>query len=104
MQAIAHPIRISALLAFAESDMSPVEFSRLFERRDWTLGVVAYHIRALAKAGLIELAGTIQRRGAVEHRYSLTAEGRTLAQAVRRLAPGVGAGRQTSRGRREAAS
>lgn len=104
MQAIAHPIRVSALLALADSELSPVELSRSFEHREWTLGVIAYHVRALAKAGLIELAQTIQRRGAVEHRYSLTPDGRALAEAVRRLAPGVAAPQRSPDRRRTTAS
>jgi DNA-binding PadR family transcriptional regulator len=102
MRAIAHPIRVSALLVFADVDMSPVELNRLFAHREWTLGVVAYHVRALAKAGLIQLAGTIQRRGAVEHRYSLTPEGRALVEAVRRVGPTLAGGRHDARGGRDA--
>ena len=36
-----------------------------------SLGNVSYHVRQLAKAGLIELVATKQRRGALEHYYTL---------------------------------
>ena len=35
------------------------------------LGNVSYHVRQLEKAGLIELVATRQRRGALEHYYTL---------------------------------
>jgi DNA-binding transcriptional ArsR family regulator len=35
------------------------------------LGNVSYHVRQLEKAGLIELVATKQRRGALEHYYTL---------------------------------
>lgn len=36
-----------------------------------SLGNVSYHVRQLQKAGLIELVATKQRRGALEHYYTL---------------------------------
>ena len=36
-----------------------------------SLGNVSYHVRQLAKAGLIELVATKPRRGALEHYYTL---------------------------------
>jgi DNA-binding transcriptional ArsR family regulator len=85
LRAVAHPARISALLAISEGQLSPVELTRRSDQDKWSLGVVAYHVRALAGAGLIELASTVQRRGAVEHRYSVTPRGRALSDAIRRL-------------------
>ena len=35
------------------------------------LGNVSYHVRQLEKAGLIELVAVKQRRGALEHYYTL---------------------------------
>lgn len=46
---------------------SPV---RLAEELHAPLATVAYHVRALLGAGLIELVGRFERRGAVEHRYT----------------------------------
>jgi hypothetical protein len=46
---------------------SPV---RLAEELHAPLATVAYHVRALLDAGLIELVGSLERRGAVEHRYT----------------------------------
>jgi DNA-binding transcriptional ArsR family regulator len=85
MRAASHPVRVTALAAFSKGELSPVELSRALGHSDWTLGVIAYHVRVLAANGLIELAGTIQRRGAVEHVYALTRQGRALADAVDRL-------------------
>jgi DNA-binding transcriptional ArsR family regulator len=86
MRAAAHPIRVRVLAALAQREMSPVELSRTLGRPDWSLGVIAYHVRLLAAHGLIELESTIQRRGAIEHRYVATPEGRALSAAVARLA------------------
>jgi hypothetical protein len=36
-----------------------------------SLSNVSYHVRQLAKAGLIELVATRPRRGALEHYYTL---------------------------------
>jgi DNA-binding transcriptional ArsR family regulator len=36
-----------------------------------SLSNVSYHVRELEKAGLIELVATKQRRGALEHYYTL---------------------------------
>lgn len=68
-RAEAHPLRISILEALAIDNgraMSPNELS--FELQE-QLGNVSYHVTALVKAGLLELAGTEPRRGAVEHYY-----------------------------------
>ncbi len=73
-RALAHPLRVRILeAAGAGAEVSPVE---LAERLGEPLGVVSYHVRTLADAGLLELAGTSFRRGAVKHHY--------------RVAPGLG--------------
>jgi DNA-binding transcriptional ArsR family regulator len=38
---------------------------------DEPLGTVSYHVHQLEKAGLIELVAVKQRRGALEHYYTL---------------------------------
>jgi DNA-binding HxlR family transcriptional regulator len=65
--------------------MSPVELARLLAEPQVSLGAMAYHVKKLAAAGVIKPAGTIQRRGAVEHRYSLTDRGRTVAELLDEL-------------------
>jgi DNA-binding transcriptional ArsR family regulator len=86
LRAVAHPARVLALRAFADGQLSPIELTRLLERFGYELGVVAYHVRRLAAAGIVELAETIPRRGAVEHRYALTPSGTKLERALRALA------------------
>jgi DNA-binding transcriptional ArsR family regulator len=49
---IRHPIRLPILLALADEHLSP---SQLAERLDVPLDTVVYAVRALHRAGLIEL-------------------------------------------------
>jgi DNA-binding transcriptional ArsR family regulator len=86
LRAVAHPARVLALREFTKSELSPVELTKLLDRPKLTLGVVAYHVRCLASAELIDLSHTIQRRGAIEHRYAITERGRSMAKALDRLA------------------
>lgn len=79
---LAHPMRIRALAALCEADLSPVELARLLDEPGMNLGALAYHVRRLADAGVIELSQTIPRRGAIEHRYAITRHGRALARAL----------------------
>jgi DNA-binding transcriptional ArsR family regulator len=67
-QATLHPMQVEILEAAAERDrLSPVQF----RHEDDSVSRVAYHFRALNKAGLLEPAGTAPRRGATEHFYRL---------------------------------
>jgi DNA-binding transcriptional ArsR family regulator len=52
--------------------ISPTQLQRVLS--DQSLGSVAYHMRVLASAGLIELADERRVRGAVEHYYALVAD------------------------------
>jgi DNA-binding transcriptional ArsR family regulator len=85
---LAHPLRVRVLsAAIRGGDVSP---RRLADELGEPLGNLSYHVRALAKAGLIELKSTAQRRGAVEHFYAVTDRGRGLwraAAALRTLEP-----------------
>jgi DNA-binding transcriptional ArsR family regulator len=49
--------------------ISPTQLSRV---TGGTLGSIAYHVRTLVSAGVIELAEEGRVRGAVEHYYALT--------------------------------
>jgi hypothetical protein len=64
---------------------SPVELARRFDDAHLTLSSLAYHVRALVAAGLVELALTTPRRGAVEHSYVLTQDGRLALRVVASL-------------------
>lgn len=55
-------------------ERSPVDLAAVL---DTPLGVVSYHVRMLHKRGLIELARTEPRRGALQHFYRLTGEARS---------------------------
>lgn len=47
------------------------------------LGAVAYHVRFLHEKGLLMEVRTEQRRGALEHFYVITAEGKRLKKWLR---------------------
>ena len=67
-RAMAHPMRGRILAALDGRELSPVEMARDLGA---SLGVVSYHVRVLADAGLVELARTTARRGAIQHHYRL---------------------------------
>ena len=67
-RAMAHPMRARILAALDGRELSPVELARELGA---SLGVVSYHVRVLADAGLVELARTTARRGAIQHHYRL---------------------------------
>jgi DNA-binding transcriptional ArsR family regulator len=72
-QATLHPMQIEILEAVAARDrLSPVQF----QGPGQSVSRVAYHFRALLKAGLLERAGTAPRRGATEHFYRLAKKAR----------------------------
>jgi DNA-binding transcriptional ArsR family regulator len=70
VKGLAHPLRIAILRVLEERTASPSEIA---EEIDAPLGNVSYHVRFLARLGLVELAGTRPRRGAVEHYYRAVA-------------------------------
>src|SRR4051812_16164685 len=66
VRALSHPLRVRILAMLQERTASP---SQLSEWLGATLGTTAYHVRALHKLGLIELADETRVRGAIEHHY-----------------------------------
>ncbi|MET0602231.1 MAG: helix-turn-helix domain-containing protein [Baekduia sp.] len=64
--------RILDAMATYGSPISPTQLQRALP--DQSLGSVAYHMRVLASAGVIELADETKVRGAVEHHYAIVAE------------------------------
>jgi DNA-binding transcriptional ArsR family regulator len=70
VKGLAHPLRIAILRVLEERTASPSEIA---EEIDAPLGNVSYHVRFLARLGLVELARTRPRRGAVEHYYRAVA-------------------------------
>jgi DNA-binding transcriptional ArsR family regulator len=77
-KALAHPLRIRILAMLEEGDASPVVLAK---KLDAPLGVVAYHVRTLWNLGLLDLAGTRQRRGATEHTYRVREHPRVTDEA-----------------------
>lgn len=70
--AMQHPVRVRILAHLRSHDTaSPSELASAWNLR---LGVLAYHCRKLETLGLVAVVRRVQRRGAVEHRYALTAE------------------------------
>lgn len=66
VKALAHPLRVQILEILTERVASP---NWLSEELDTGLTHVAYHTRALDRAGCLELVSTARRRGATEHFY-----------------------------------
>jgi DNA-binding transcriptional ArsR family regulator len=69
-KALSHPLRIAFLRELRDRrKMSPTEYAK---QSGEPLGNISYHVSALRKAGVLEVAETATRRGALEHYYSLT--------------------------------
>lgn len=64
--ALGHPLRARILALLDEGEASPKEIAGQLGEK---LGNVSYHVRILARLGLIELVRETPRRGAVEHHY-----------------------------------
>jgi hypothetical protein len=79
--ALRHPMAIQILVVANDRPVSPSRFVEEFmkprpatlEEEKRALSHVAYHFRALQKAGCLEIVENIPKRGAVEHVYSGTA-------------------------------
>jgi DNA-binding transcriptional ArsR family regulator len=80
-EAFVHPLKLRILALMAEPPppraiaggspepgWSP---NSLYVAAGEPLGNVSYHVRQLQKAGMIELVAVKQRRGALEHYYTL---------------------------------
>jgi DNA-binding transcriptional ArsR family regulator len=63
---VGHPLRAACWTILAERVASPNELSQIV---DDSLANVAYHVKVLLEADVIELVDTAPRRGAVEHFY-----------------------------------
>lgn len=84
LSALGHPVRIRVIRECQEGvKQSP---SRLHAALpDVPLGTLAYHVRQLASAGLLERAGRVTRRGAIEHLYRLSPRGAKIAELLEEL-------------------
>jgi DNA-binding transcriptional ArsR family regulator len=99
----AHPVRdqIVDVMRSYGKPISPTQLSRI---TGGTLGSVAYHVRTLVAAGVVELADEGRVRGAVEHFYALALDARArdeLRKVIKKLQPEVRAIASASTARRE---
>lgn len=78
VKGLAHPLRIHILRVLQDRVASPSEIAA---ELDAPLGNVSYHVRFLARMGLIELSSTEPRRGAVEHYYRAVGRPQISAKA-----------------------
>jgi DNA-binding transcriptional ArsR family regulator len=82
-KALSHPLRLRYLRALAKRrELSPSEFAGDIGE---PLGNVSYHVKALFVADVLEVSSLVPRRGAVEHRYSLTGKNARVAKRVMNL-------------------
>jgi DNA-binding transcriptional ArsR family regulator len=65
-----HPVR-DHIVQVMRSYERPISPTQLTQATGGTLGSVAYHVRMLVAAGVVELADEGRVRGAVEHFYTL---------------------------------
>lgn len=72
-RATAHPLRVSILEILGIDGGRTLSPSDLSHELQIPLSNTNYHVTELAKAGLIQLAGRRQVRGATEHFYRLPA-------------------------------
>lgn len=83
LRSLNHPIRWKIVGQLAGGDpLSPVMISRAIEE---PIGNVSYHMRMLLDNRHVQLADTRQRRGAIEHFYTLTPEVRAQVETLRGL-------------------
>jgi DNA-binding transcriptional ArsR family regulator len=80
LKAIAHPTRLRLLVAF---EARPESANTLSQATGEPLGTIAYHVRVLAAARLLELQFTERRRGVYERFYRTRRTG--WAELVARL-------------------
>ena len=90
---LAHPLRVQLLEAYTAGECSPSDLADTYEfvptspgrkpkrrkvLRLGPIGNVSYHTRQLASAGAIKQVRLAPVRGAVEHFYEATHEGRKV--------------------------
>jgi DNA-binding transcriptional ArsR family regulator len=84
IKALAHPMRTRILGMLDGRVASPRQLS---DELGAPLQNVSYHVRQLAKLGLVKLVRTSQRRGAIEHHYKAIAAPHVSDEAWAELPP-----------------
>lgn len=82
--ALGHPLRARILARLDMGEASPKEIAGELGEK---LGNVSYHVRILARLGLIELVRETPRRGAVEHHYRSVPRPEEVVNVDLRLTP-----------------
>ncbi|HEY5051853.1 MAG TPA: helix-turn-helix domain-containing protein [Solirubrobacterales bacterium] len=82
LKALNHPLRRGILRRFHQHETggrSPVELARELNK---PLSKVGYHVRVLAKKGLIGLTDELPTRGSVEHVYASNVAGDQQVESI----------------------
>lgn len=69
LSSLGHPLRRKILRELEGNTNGGLSPKMLSEKLEAHIGVVSYHVRLLADAGVLKLTGTKPARGAVEHFY-----------------------------------
>lgn len=94
--AVGHPTRLRILVAFVQhhKEWSPSRLTNALPHepgsgvlRMESLGTIAYHFRALEKAGLLVVVRERSVRGASEHFYRITNRGRRVLEVLQKDNP-----------------
>lgn len=70
--ALNHPLRRRILRAYLDGHVQTASSTQLATRLDMPLGNVAYHVKTLARLGVLELARSEKVRGAEERFYAIS--------------------------------
>lgn len=70
LSVVGHPLRRKILRLLEQDTNGGLSPKMLADELGQQLGVVSYHVRLLAAAGVLKLVSTQPRRGAVEHFYT----------------------------------
>lgn len=70
--ALGHPIRRAILRQMDAQENGGVSPKELADSLQQSIPLIAYHMRLLAKPGIVKMVKTLPRRGAVEHFYART--------------------------------
>lgn len=70
---IVHPIKVAVIeaLLWVDQPLSSSDLAKLFDREDMPLSNISYHVRALAKMGVLKKVRERRVRGSIETFYRL---------------------------------
>jgi DNA-binding transcriptional ArsR family regulator len=85
IKAFSHPVRVQILESLETRVASPSELASEF---GLSVGSVSYHVQQLVELGQLRLVDRVERRGALEHFYTLT-EQPTLSDEAWATLPSV---------------